>query len=315
MASKILIVDPLTLIGRELTRCIEATPDLVFHIDYRHTAADDEQQITELGAEPALVPPLEDSDDTGGAGIILVTSDAETERTGLLEDLMIRHPEITVIDVSRMPRLIDLTSPATSATNLTTERCHLRVAHPALTATELVLRALQPLDPVRGSVAAVEPVSIFGREAIELLVHQAGRRMQGGTPDHAIGGHTLAFNHVAVDSDDLAEEAAELILDLPLAVTRTLAGNFHGHMAHVSVELADPVDDPDLRDAFEAASSVVLSETPIGLDVVPDRDHVLLTQPQISPDRRMVAMTALFDGLRIGGAFTAVEILRSMTVH
>lgn len=315
MASKILIVDPLTLTGRELVRCIEATPDLAFEIDYRHTSPDDEHQVTELGAAPALVPPLEDSDDTGGAGIILVTSDTETERTGLLEDLMIRHPEITVIDVSRMPKLMGLTSPAVGSTALEPERCHLRVAHPALAATAAVLNALRPLDPVRGSVAAVDPVSTFGREAIELLVHQAGRRMQGGTPDHAIDGHTLAFNQVAVDSDALTEEAAELIRDVPLAVTRTLAGNFHGHMAHLSIELADPVDDPDLRDAFEAASQVVLGEGPIGLDLVPDRDHVLLTQPQISSDRRMVAMTALVDGLQIGGALTAVEILRSMTVH
>jgi len=315
MASKILIVDPLTLIGRELARCIEATPDLAFEIDYRHTSADDEHQVTELGAAPALVPPLEDSDDTGGAGIILVTSDTETERTGLLEDLMIRHPEITVIDLSRMPKLMDLTSPAVGSTTLKPERCHLRVAHPALAATTAVLNALRPLGPVRGSVAAVDPVSIFGRDALEILVHQAGRRMQGGTPDHAIDGHMLAFNQIAVDSDALTEEAAELIRDVPLAVTRTLAGNFHGHMAHLSIELADPVDDPDLRDAFEAASQVVLGEAPISLDLVPDRDHVLLTQPQISPDRRMVAMTALVDGLRIGGALTAAEILRSMTVH
>ena len=315
MASKILIVDPLTLIGRELARCIEDTPDLAFEVDYRHTAADDEQQITELGAAPALVPPLADSDDTGGASIIVVTSDTETDRTGVLEDLMVRHPEVTVIDVSRLPRLLDLTTPAIGISALTADENHFRVAHPALAATAAVLGALGPLDPVRGSVAAVDPVSIFGREAIEVLVHQAGRRMQGGVPDHSIDGHTLAFNQVAVDSDALTEEAAELFRQIPLAVTRTLAGNFHGHIAHLAIELAEPVDDPDLRDAFETAPSVVLGETPISLDLVPDREHVLLTQPQISPDRRMVAMTAMVDGLRIGGALTAVDILRSMTVH
>jgi hypothetical protein len=315
MASKILIVDPLTLIGRELARCIEDTPDLAFEIDYRHTADDDEQQITELGAEPALVPPLASADDTGGASIVVVTSDIETDRTGVLEDLMIRHPEITALDVSRLPKLMDLTSPAIGISALTAERSHLRVAHPALAATAAVLGALGPLDPVRGSVAAVDPVSIFGRDAVDVLVHQAGRRMQGGVPDQRIDGHILAFNQVAVDSDALTEEAAELFRQVPLAVTRTLNGNFHGHIAHLVLELAEPVDDPELRDAFEAAPSVVLSETPVSLDLVPDRDHVLLTQPQISPDRRMVAMTAMVDGLRIGGALTAIDILRSMTVH
>jgi hypothetical protein len=315
MASKILIVDPLTLIGRELARCIESTVDLAFDIDYRHTAEDDEHQITELDAEPSLVPPLADEDDTGGAGIIVVTSDTETERTGVLEKLVISHPEVTVVDVSGMPRLMDFTSPSLGDSAISGERGHLRVAHPALAATGAVLDALRPLDPVRGSVAAVDPVSTFGRDALEVLVHQAGRRMQGGEPDHAIGGHVLAFNQVAVESDALTEEAAELFPGVSLAVTRTLSGCFHGHAAHLTLELADPVDDPDLRDALENAARIVVGDAPIRLDSVPDRDHVLLTQPQISPDRRMVAMTAMVDGLRIGGALTAVEILRSMTVN
>ena len=33
MAPKILIVDPLTLIGREFTRCLEDAPELALEID------------------------------------------------------------------------------------------------------------------------------------------------------------------------------------------------------------------------------------------------------------------------------------------
>jgi hypothetical protein len=315
MASKILIVDPLTLMGRELARCIEATPDLSVEVAYRHTADDDEQQIAELGAQPALVPPLDDPDDFEGAGIVVITSDTETGRTGHVENLLIRHPELTVIDVSRLPRVSELTSPALAETAMKMDRLHLRVAHPALAATGAILNALRPLDPRRGSVAAVDPVSAFGRKAIETLVHQAGCRMRGGDPEHTIDGHVLAFNQVAVNADELTIDASELFPDLSLALTRTLSGCFHGHIAHLSIELAEPVDDPELRDAFEITGTIVLGDPPMGLDLVPDRDHVLLTQPQISPDRRVVAMTALIDGLRIGGAVTAVEILRAMTVH
>jgi len=315
MASKILIVDPLTLIGRELARCIEATPDLSVEIDYRHTADDDEHQIAELGAEPALVPPLDDPDDVAGAGIVVITSDTETERIGHMENLLIRHPEISVVDVSRLPRLTELTSPALPETAMGMDRLHLRVAHPALAAAAAVLTALRPLEPRRGSVAAVDPVSTFGRGALETLVHQAGRRMQGGDPDHTIGGHVLAFNQVTVDSDELTIDASELFPDFPLAVTRTLSGCFHGHVAHLSIELAEPVDDPELREAFEITGSIILGDPPMGLELVPDRDQILVTQPQMSPDRRVVAVTALVDGLRIGGALTAVEIVRTMTVH
>lgn len=315
MASKILIVDPLTLIGRELARCIEASPDVAVEIDYRHTAMDEEHQIAELGAEPALVPVLENPDDTGDAGIVIITSDTETERTGHLENLLIRHSELTVLDLSRLPRLLELTSPAVAATVHDRDTLHLRVAHPALVATAEVASALRFLEPVRGAVAAVDPVSIFGRGALETLVHQAGHRMQGGEPDHAIDGHVLAFNQVIVSADELQLEAAELLPGLSLAVTRTLSGCFHGHLAHISLELEVPVDDFELREALESTGSLILGDAPMGLDLVPDRDQVLLSQPQISPDRRMVSLTALVDGLRIGGAATAVEILRSMTVH
>ncbi len=315
MASKILIIDPLTLIGREFIRCLENAPDLAVEVDYRHTATDDEHQIAELGARPGLVPPLDDPAEIIGLGIVVVTSDTETERTGHLENLLIRHPEVPLVDVSRLPRLAELTIPAMGETFGTIDRWHLRVAHPALVAAAKILIALRPLEPIRGSVAAVEPVSVFGREALETLVHQAGRRMQGGEPDQAIAGHVLAFNQVAVDSDALTEEAAELIPDTPLAVTRTLTGSFHGHMAHIAIELAEPVDDAELRDALDAADDIVVGEPPISLDVVPDRDHVLLAQPQLSPDRRIVSMTALVDGLRLGGALTAIDILRAMTVN
>ena len=315
MASKILIVDPLTLMGRELTRCIEETPDLAVEVDYRHTAEDDEHQIAELGAEPALVPPLDDAGDTGNAGIVVIASDTETERTRHLEDLLTRHPDLTVVDVGRVPGLFELTAPALGNRMPPPETRHLRVAHPALAATAAVLDATRFLSPVRGSVAAVEPVSVFGRDALETLVHQAGRRLQGGDPDHDIGGHVLAFNQVAVESEGLTVEAAELLPEVSLAVTRISTGCFHGHVAHLNLEFAAEIEEPDLREALESTGRLLLADPPLALDMVTDRDQVLLTQPQISTDRRLVAFTTMVDGLRLGGAVTAVEILRSMTVH
>lgn len=315
MASKILIVDPLTLVGREFARCLEEATDLFIEVEYRHTSPDDEHQISELGAQPALVPPIDGPDEIADAGIIVVTSDTETERSGHLENLLIRHPDVRLVDVGRLPSLAELTSPAIGSTVAGTASNHLRVAHPALVAAASVLAALRSLQPVRGSIAAVDPVSSFGRDALEILVHQASRKMQGGAPDDSIDGHVLAFNQVAVDADALTEEAADLIPDIPLAVTRILAGNFHGHVAHLSIELAEPVDDSDLREAFEMATDIVVAEAPISLAAVPDRDHILLAPPQLSPDRRIIAVTAMMDGLKIGGALTAVDILRAMIVN
>ncbi len=315
MTTRVLIVDPLTLLGRELTRCIEDSPDLVFDIDYRHTSGDDEHQIAELGAVPALVPALDGADDTGGAGIVVVTSDPGGDRLGLLEDMAIRRSDLTLIDVARLPELADVARPAVAATAMSGERHHLRVAHPALVVARSLINALEPLGPTRGHLAAVDPVSTYGREALEVLVHQAGRRLQGGDPEQTIDGQVLAFNQVSVVSDHLAEDATLLIPGVPLAVTRTLNGCFHGHVAHLAVELAEPADDPELRDALETCGNVIFADPPFSLDAVPDRDHIFVSQPQLAPDRRIVAVTAMVDGLRLGGALTAVEILRALTVH
>jgi hypothetical protein len=315
MAPRILIIDPLTLLGREFLRCLEGAPELTGEVEYRHTAPDDEQQIAELGAEPALVPPLDGPEEIAGDGIVVVTSDTETERTSHLENLMIRHPETGVLDVGRLPRLCELTIPAIGAAATSDRSGHLRVAHPALVAASSVLSALEPLAPLRGSVAAVDPVSTFGREGLEILVHQAGRRMQGGDPDHTIGGHILAFNQISIDADTLTEEAAALLPDISLAVTRTLSGCFHGHLAHLCIELTDPVDLPEVHEVFDNEPGIVVGDAPMGLNLVPERDHILLAPPQLSPDRRLIALTAMVDGLRLGGALTAVEILRAMTAN
>ena len=63
---------------------------------------------------------------------------------------------------------------------------------------------------------------------------------------------------------------------------------------------------------FDAAHGEKRIHIDGALDATIDTDQVALTPPALSSDRRMLATTAMVDGLRIGGALTALEILRSM---
>jgi hypothetical protein len=45
---------------------------------------------------------------------------------------------------------------------------------------------------------------------------------------------------------------------------------------------------------------------------VPDRDEVIVTPVTLSPDGTQIALTMMADGLRVGGALTAVEILEAL---
>ena len=98
MPSKTLILDPLTLKGRELLRYSDRLDGIVGEWDYRHTALDDEHQIADLSSGPALVPPLENAEEFDGADVVVVASDGWSSRHDHLLDYLDDHPETGVID-------------------------------------------------------------------------------------------------------------------------------------------------------------------------------------------------------------------------
>jgi aspartate-semialdehyde dehydrogenase len=161
-------------------------------------------------------------------------------------------------------------------------------------------------------LAVIDPVSAFGKEAIETLARQAVQRVQGAQVEDRIHGQVLAFNVVAVEADELQEDGAILLPDLPLAITRTLSGCFHGHLAHLGLSFEHRLEVSDLRDALAQADAIEITSLPLSLDSVPDQDRVLVTSPWLSPDGTQMALTMMADGLRVGSALTAVEILESL---
>jgi len=308
--SKTLILDPLTLRGRELLLCSDQLDGIVGEWDFRHTDLDEEHQIADMSAGPALAPPLEGPDDFVGADAIVVASDGWSSRHEHLLAHLDNNPETILLDLTGFENLRDRTTP--SIGDVGPDSRQLRVAHPALFATSRVVEVLSHLSALRGSLAVVDPASAFGREAIEILARQAAQRMQGAQADDRIHGHVLAFNAVAVESDELQEDASLILPDLPLAITRTLSGSFHGHLAHLGLSFEHRVEPEDLRNVLAQAEGIEIESPPISLDSVPDRDHVVVTPPSLSPDGTQLALTMMADGLRVGGALTAVEILERL---
>jgi aspartate-semialdehyde dehydrogenase len=259
---------------------------------------------------PALVPPLAGSDDLDGVDTILVASDGWSSRHEHLLAHLDANPDVALVDLSRLDQLWDRTHPSVGRAD--EESRQLRVAHPALIATSRVVEVLAPFGALRGSLAAVDPVSVLGREAIELLASQARQRMIGAPVEDRILGHILAFNLVATDNGALQKESAVLLPDVPLAVSHTYAGCFHGNFAHLGLSLPRPLTLTDVVDALSQADGVKNSDYPLGLDTVPDRDELLVGPPALSADGVQLALTLMVDGLRIGGALTAIDILDSL---
>jgi hypothetical protein len=308
----LLIVDPLTLLGREALAVIASDPAAAGSIGYLHTAEDEEHQITELGGTPALVPPVTDGADLAGYETVLIASDAETSRSGFVVDFIEDHPDLPTVVMGPRSRLHERTIPATGAAERWTSR-HVHVAHPALVSLCAVVDSLHHLEPVGATVAAVEPVSVRGTDAVERLARQAAQRLQGSEVGETIGGQVLAFTSVATDDEDLNRDATLLLPDLSVSVTRTESGCFHGHLSHLGLFFPDPVSETEVLDALRNDERFAGLDFPVGLDATIDSDLVTIGLPRLAADGRTLALTAMVDGLRVGGALTALEILRSLT--
>jgi len=309
MPAKILVLDPLTLIGREFLGCTDRLDAIVGEYDFRHTDLDEEHQIAEIAAGPALVPPLEDPEELDGFDAIVVASDGVSSRHDHLLAYLDDHPEALLVDLSRIKNLDGITVPSFGASDPMERR--LRVAHPTLVAAAKICEILTHFGKLGGTLAAIDPVSTFGREGVELLVNQARQRIQGGAVDRKILGHILAFNSVAVDPDDLQKEASLLLPEVPLAVTHGLSGSFHGHLGCIGLSFSRSVEPGEISEALSQADGIEITSFPLSLDTVPDNDWVLVTAPVISPDGTQLAFTTMADGLRVGGALTAVDILEA----
>jgi len=310
MAPRLLLLDPLTLVGREFLTSGDLLDRLGLHIEFLHTAIDDEHQIAELGSGPALVAPLDSAEDLDGHDVIVVASDHQSSRHDHLIEFLERNPDVPVIDLARLPALVEHTTPSVGGVVGTSR--HLRVAHPALVATSRLVGVLVQFGDPGGTLAIVDPVSTYGREAVELLARQTTNRLQGEPVTELIYGHARSFNVIAVDAFELQEEAAQVMPNVPLAVTHGLSGVFHGHLGHLGLVFADRVDPDDIRDALSQTEGIEISDLPVSLDVVADRDFAVITPPVMSPDGRQLALTIMADGLRIGGALTAIDILESL---
>lgn len=311
VAQKLLVIDPLTLMGREVMSLVERRPDLVGEFSYCHTDEDDEHQITELAGQPALVPPLSGHEDFAQCSAVLVASDTDSPRLRHLFAEMDDDPSLPVVDVGRSAALADRAHPAAGASE-TWSSVHVRVAHPALVVLSTLVGVFRHLQPTGGTVTAVDPVSALGGAAVEALARQAAQRLQGVPVEEMIEGNVLAFNVVAGIDDVLQEDATIVVPGLDVAVTRAVAGCFHGHAVYLGLGFDRPVEEDAIREAILASQRIALQEEPLSLDTTAEADRVALTPPRLSRDRHHVAVTAMVDGLRIGGALTALEILESV---
>lgn len=306
------LLDPATLIGRELRLMLERLPGLGWEPCFLHTAEDDEHQILDFAGAAATVPPLTCVEQLKGTSAVVTLGDWDSDRLDHLEELLDGSPETVLVDVGRLERLQERTVPLHRAPSTRPSPPWCRVAHPGVVVAAIAVEPLLPLTPTSVAAGVVESASSFGEAGVEGLARQAAERLSGRNVSVQVAGEVLAFNAVALPAGHLVSELAQLLGDVPASLSRCVSGSFHGHQVHLGVTFAEPVEAPAVLAAWQAEPRLAVMDNKLRLNEVVDGDLILIAPPQMSPDGRVATTIAMADGLRVGGALTALEILQAL---
>jgi len=308
--SRLAILDPLTLMGRELTaeihRRFPGIEPALFH-----TSDDEEHQIASIDGRPALVPPLKSPADLEDIDVLVLAADDDGARLDFVGEALENDDHLIFIDASPLDRFRFLTVPSFDADSMA-PGARLRPALPAVVVAGAVIETLSPFGPLGMTIAVVEPVSVYGRDAVVTLASQAAQRLQGETVTEEIDHRIAAFNLTARSAEILREEAASLLPGLEIAATRTLGGCFHGHLILIGLTFEAPVVAEAVSNALDVSPLLAVTPFPIDLTGIGDRADIVLTPPELSSGGRSLTLQAMVDGTRIGGAATVAAMLQGI---
>ncbi len=312
------ILDPTSLLGREIAELVARSwPEA--NREYFHTTGSDEHLIAEVGGEAALVPPLKELEELGGARAVIVTAPIPHELAARLTGWLRCNTQVTLLDLTQPGIAPDEARLGVPPPGEPTQgRRWFMAPHPSLAGPLRVIRALAPLGPASCHLAAVDPVSEGGQDAIEELAAQGVARLSGGTPKPPRDlPAVLAFDLIPGTSE--AESALERQMaastpGLEVHVSTIRAGVFHGHVAAMHVTLQRPAREDTVRALLREAGGIRLARRneriqPSGS--VGSVDVVCATLRVAGPH---ISVSIVADGLRTGALQSAADLVELLTV-
>jgi aspartate-semialdehyde dehydrogenase len=273
----------------------------------------------------------------GGLSFTIFAADAETSRT--FAPLALSRG-CWVIDNSsafRMNADVPLIVPEVNAGELDRDRCRSRLIANPNCCVAILAAALQPLRAAWGidavDVVTYQAVSGAGAPAIDELVTQTRRVLDGGTPQPSVFSEPCAFNlfshNSAMDESTglndeerkIIDETRKIWGDPDVAVTPTCVRVpvVRAHTLAITLTLRAPADEADVRRSFADVPGLTLIDDraantfPTPLKAA-GRDEVLIGRVRAAPCEasrhraRRFCLLACGDQLRKGAALNAVQI-------
>ncbi len=305
----IILLEPLSLLGRELLQVMEERDLVPDRVRFFHLGESEEHQVAELRGAAELVPPFSGEELPSGDAVLVIAGTPSPGRREALERVLADDDSIAVLDMAGTGLIDGPVLAGPPATKLWPPR--VTVASPGA-ATVYGLAAPLLDEGLEGVWAAVEvPASARGREGVEAMARRATARLQG-IPPAGEDGPAEAFDLAPAEDGRSAAEIAALLPDVASSTAEVLVGVFHGWTVHVGLRFSNPVTAGRILARWDAAGTITRDGAALRLSAVVESDTIHTGPLALSADGRQLAVTACADGLRVGGATTALEILPAL---
>jgi aspartate-semialdehyde dehydrogenase len=304
------VVNPVSLLARELRQRLDDRPDLVREQRLLTTVDEEVGTLTESGGGAAMVQKLT-PESLAGVDLVFLCGPAVESRKALAEASTAMRAVILSLDATNADG-----PPLVAGVNLAGAVAERVVVspHPGAVLLAHLLHPLRALGLRRAEATLLQPVSVFTAEALDQLFEQARALLTFQKPiDSPYWQRQLVFNALATEATASGlRDQVEAVLGSGVAVSAQVlqAGIFHGFAASVHVAFdADPGASA-VRDAYADSKALRWAdEEPLGPADAAAADEVLLGHVRSDEGRPgEYWLWAVMDNLTRGGATNAIAV-------
>jgi len=321
---RIAIVNPLTLVGKELASILGERNFPYSNIALIDTAGDEEGTLTDFDGAAAVV--VNASDEAFEAlDLVFFTGPGEKN-----EPWLGRHHEMgfVAIDLSQPAGLHDEGIPMVAGVNddkLNPGAGLYLSAHPMILPVALILHRLDRAFPVDMAAATItRPASEFGQKGIDELFQQTVQTLNlQSIPTEVFDRPTAFTAYVPADARMIEAYASAQLQSIlgtgaPVSLMLQQGALFHAHLFSLFVVLQEPAEEAEVRALLEKAAGLEMAdpEQPWSTLDAAGKDDVLIGR--VSSDlanTRAYFIWAASDNLRRSSALNAALIAEELVAR
>ncbi|HUP45525.1 MAG TPA: Asd/ArgC dimerization domain-containing protein [Thermoanaerobaculia bacterium] len=308
------IVNPLTLVGAEVTSTLRERSFPSAKIALLDSTGKGTGTLTDVGDEPAVVTAVS-AEELEDLDVVFFCGPAAGNREWI--DVA-EEAAFVAIDLSQ-PSTIEDGRLAVAGVNLdsVTPSDRLIVSpHPIAIPLTLILHQIESVAPVAACTATViQPASEFEQAGVEELARQTVSVLNVQSVPHEVFDRQVAFNLYPAPArlEELIVEQVRGLVDprVELALLVTQGTIFHSHTYSMFVRAREPVEEGEVVEALRRSTAIAFAEgdQQFGTIDAAGRDEVLIAE--VRADRSIEGgfwVWAVCDNLRRGSALNAVLI-------